>query len=65
MTLRLCTLRGHMHLTALTPELSRPVAGWRMRERSAKHAADATAWGRLERIVRHRLEYPDIVATSK
>ena len=37
----------------LTPELSRPVAGRRVRASVAqKHAADATTWGRLERIVR-------------
>ena len=37
----------------LTPELSRPVAGRRTRASVAqKHVADATTWGRLERIVR-------------
>ena len=37
----------------LTPELSRPVAGWQTRASVAqKHAADATTRGRLERIVR-------------
>jgi hypothetical protein len=40
-------------LYRLTPELSRPVAGRRMRASVAqKHAADATTWGRLERLVR-------------
>jgi hypothetical protein len=39
----------------LTPELSRPVAGRRTRASVAqKHVADATTWGRLERIVRRR-----------
>ena len=37
----------------LTPELSRPVTGRRTRASVAqKHVADATTWGRLERIVR-------------
>ena len=44
-----------MHLWHLTPELSRPVAGRRTRASVAqKHVADATIWGRLERIVRWR-----------
>jgi hypothetical protein len=44
-------------LCALTPELSRPVAGRRTRASVAqKHVADATTRGRLERIVRPQPE---------
>ena len=48
----------------LTPELSRPVAGRRTRASVAqKHVADATTWGRLERIVRRQPGLAEPMAT--